>query len=209
MLAVPPPPPSPPRSGLSLTAAAALARLPQGVAGLRRWGSCRRNCGCRHLGALPPPALRARPFAATTAAEGAWQKSRSPPGSFRASFLPSPPPPHLRLLLLFLLLFQAPRCREEAPGGDREVLTAGCGAGRARLVRGVWNPASLSAKERRSASLPALGLSESLRVVAVPVENNPKCARAQPAPSAAGDERNAAAVPAAPGLCSARCSASS
>lgn len=126
------------------------------------------------------------------------------------SFLPSfSPPPHLRLLLLFLLLFQAPRCREEAPGGDREVLTAGCGAGRARLVRGVWNPASLSAKERRSASLPALGLSESLRVVAVPVENNPKCARAQPAPSAAGDERNAAAVPAAPGLCSARCSASS
>lgn len=93
MLAVPPPPPSPPRPGLSLTAAAALARLPQGVAGLRRWGSCRRNCGCRHLGALPPPALRARPFAATTAAEGAWQKSRSPPGSFRASFLPSPPPP--------------------------------------------------------------------------------------------------------------------
>lgn len=51
---------------MQLTVAAALARLPQGVAGLRRWGSCRRNCGCRHLGALPalpppPPPLHPPP----------------------------------------------------------------------------------------------------------------------------------------------------
>lgn len=56
----------PPLRGLQLTVAAALARLPQGVAGLRRWGSCRRNCGCRHLGALPalpppPPPLHPPP----------------------------------------------------------------------------------------------------------------------------------------------------
>lgn len=44
----------PPGLARQLTVAAALARLLQGVAGLQRWGGCRRNCGCRHLGALPP-----------------------------------------------------------------------------------------------------------------------------------------------------------
>lgn len=44
----------PPGLARQLTVATALARLLQGVAGLQRWGGCRRNCGCRHLGALPP-----------------------------------------------------------------------------------------------------------------------------------------------------------